>query len=249
MTKPYNRMMESNKHNKGIIRRWAAAVGPVGFMAAGLAWAALHQFGYSLPTMLSSWEFLVGLMLGAALYSLALQYHIRKVGRVDRDREESQFDAVLKNADKVSFSRRVGDMVFMDYLEYSLIMSLKTETLYIFKGDECQVTSSSIHDTGTVRQLRSFIWSRFGPQINDFVMVNGVAYSRQMIDFYTTYLQSSTSGLREHLDKMRAASRDSEAEDPEPPRVMDLDDILDKISTHGMGSLSREELEFLKSHK
>jgi hypothetical protein len=238
-----------NKQNKGIIRSWVAKVGPVGFMTVGLSWAAMHQFGYSVPAILSSWEFLVGLMLGAALYSLMLQYHIKKVGKVDRDREESQFDAVLKNADKISFSRRVGDMVFMDYLELSLIMNLKSETLYIFKGEECVVTSSSIQDSGTVKQLRAFVWSRFGQQINDFVMVNGVAYSRQMIDFYTTYLQSSTSGLREHLEKMRAASRDSDSEDPEPPQVMDLDAILDKISTHGIKSLSKEELEFLKSQK
>jgi hypothetical protein len=237
-----------NTQNKGIIRSWVAKVGPVGFMTVGLSWAAMHQFGYSVPAILSSWEFLVGLMLGAALYSLMLQYHIKKVGKVDRDREESQFDAVLKNADKISFSRRVGDMVFMDYLELSLIMNLKSETLYIFKGEECVVTSSSIQDSGTVKQLRAFVWSRFGQQINDFVMVNGVAYSRQMIDFYTTYLQSSTSGLREHLEKMRAAAKDSD-EEQTPTQVMDLDAILDKISTHGIKSLSKEELEFLKSQK
>lgn len=222
-------------------------VTPIGFAVVSLSWLALHQFGYNPLAMLNSFDFLVGLALGAALYSFGLNYHIDRVGRMDRSKEEDKFESVLKNRDKITFSRRVGDMVFMGYIEYSVVLNLKSEVLYIFHSDQCLATSNNIPDSLAVRRLREFISESFGEQINDCVTINGVAYSRQMIEFYTNYLHSSTSGLKDYLDRIRGGADPDARQESE--QELSVDHILDKISKNGIGSLSREEMDFLKSQR
>lgn len=220
---------------------------PAGLILAVLGWAAMHQFGYSPSAMLESWEFVVGLLLGAALYAVGLGYHINKLGRMNRSREEGKFESVMKNSDKITFSRRVGDMAFLGYIEYTIVLNLKSGSIYIFHNDQCLATSNNMGDSDAVRRLREYILRTFAEQINDFVTVNGVPYSRQMVEFYTNYLNSSTSGLREHLERIRSAVETAARAEPE--QDLSVDHILDKINRQGISSLSREEMDFLRSQR
>ena len=240
--------MPNDKKKPGSLGGILRAVPPSALAALATSALVLHHFDYSLQAVIASGDFLVGLAAGGAVYALALEYHRGRIRGIDRAKEEGKFESVLRNTDKISFSRRVGDMVFLNYLEYNLILNLKSEVMYIFHNDQCLVTSNSIQDNPVVRQLRGFIHSRFGGQINDFVTINGVAYSRQMIEFYTNYLQSSTSGLREYLDKLRGGA-EAAAQSVADEQELSVDHILDKISKHGISSLSREEMDFLKSQR
>lgn len=214
---------------------------PLGIMAAALPLIVLAHFDFDLSAMVSDRGFLVGLATGAVSHMLFLELRRSRAAAAERGKEEAQFASVMDNKDKLVFSRRVGDLVFFDYLDKSLIVNVKTSALYIFQGDQCLVTSNAIQERRVVRGLLDFLNESFGAQIEDCVVVNGVAYSRRMIEFYTGYLQSSTSGLKDHLERMSGTQAE------QPP--MSVDQILDKISRQGLSSLSREEMEFLKSQR
>ena len=182
----------------------------------------------------------MGVLITYASYVISQSVEQRLIKKND----EMKFKAILDSFGGVRFIKRVGDLSYFSYGNFSLVYNIGKKSFFIFQGEECIATSINITDTETFKNLEQNINSQFEDQMNDCVIVNGLKYSKNLFP-KDTFEQP-------FMTKYDYAEETEEEEYSVPEQKQEefnIDDILDKINLQGMGSLSKRELDFLKNQK
>lgn len=163
-----------------------------------------------------------------------------------------QFEEILSNIKKgqAVFVSRVNHTVMLDtklkdYNIVNVVYLMDKSIVCIFKENKCIYTSETI-DKKLNENIISNIHEQYGKQIDDVVEVLGVTISREELesklkDFENINPESELNNL------MKKETSEIERIVEENEDRFDVDSILDKISKHGMGKITQEELDFLKN--
>lgn len=189
----------------------------------------------------------LGMALGIFIHAFFQSVHRSYLIDLDKIKIENQFKAILENSKSLDFSKRIADLVFFSYLEYSLVFNIKKNEFFLFLNDECVLNSITISDTKTIYQLREIIWANFSSQINDTVTFNNVIYSKNLVNQEqpTNPMTFDFNKAKEMFKKLHEDILGSKPKND--VKELDIDEILDKINKFGMESLTQEELNFLKN--
>lgn len=165
--------------------------------------------------------------------------------RLIKKNDEMKFKAILDSFNGVRFIKRVGDLSYFSYGNFSLVYNIGKKSFFIFQGEECIATSMNITDTETFKNLEQSINSHFEDQMNDCVIVNGMMYSKNLFpkDTFEQPFMTKYDYAEEREDEEEYSVPEKKQEE------FNIDDILDKINLQGMASLTKRELDFLKNQK
>jgi hypothetical protein len=196
-----------------------------------------------LPGKVTLSMFLLSALIGILIWEGFKKYHLKELKRMDIMTLENQFKIILANKETLKFNRRVGGLVFFDYIQYMLVYNINQDLFYVMRGEECILTSHELSQTQTIMNLKEFIINKWEREINDCLLVNNILYSKNLFDVNHSAL---TKVRFEDLGKMNPFIDEDETIEAEQ---YDVDEILDKINQHGVGSLTKDEIEFLKNQK
>jgi hypothetical protein len=193
---------------------------------------------------------LVGFYSGLLLTWISFEISKNSAQRAIKKTDEQRFKVILDSFNGLKFHKRIGDFSYFNYGNFSLVYSISKKAFYIFQGDECLATSVNISDTQTFKTLEENINNKFRDQMNDCVDVNGLLYSKNLFphDYPNDYPNDNSSFMSKY-DYAEEPEEDEYIVPEQKQEQFNLDDILDKINLRGMASLSKEELDFLKSQK
>ena len=152
---------------------------------------------------------------------------------------------------KSKFKTRVNDMVYLSvYLEehgeVDLIYLLDKDDIAIFQDTKCLYTSDGI-DKSLVDEIISTIYKIYGKKINDVVEILGFVFYREEFensfnikveDLKKSNLFSNLSNDMGEIEKIKTENK----------KRFNIDEILDKISSFGIASLTIEERLFLDNY-
>lgn len=191
----------------------------------------------------------LGIILGLVLNSAFQLIHKSYLLKLEKLKIENQFKSILENYKSLAFSKRISDLVFFSYLEYSLVFNIKKNEFYLFLNDECVLNSVLITDTKTILQLREIVWANFSHQINDTITFNNTIYSKNLIsqEQLNNQLNFDFNKAKEMFKKLHEDVIVGRQKDD--VKELDIDEILDKINNLGLESLTQEEIDFLKKQK
>lgn len=180
----------------------------------------------------------IGALIGISVYRFLNNLHISYVENLEKVSREKNFELIFKNIGHLKFNKRIGDLIFFDYSEYSLVYNIKKQQFFVFREDECILTSQNISDSHVIISIKNHLHTEFSNVMNDCVIVNGVLYSRNLFQLNHNNNIRPFSGFAFQRNNLNTE-----------PEEYDIDDILDKINNQGLDSLTEKELEFLKSQK
>lgn len=185
-----------------------------------------------------------GAIFGILIYRLLYSVHLSYIDNLDKIAQEKNFEIIFSNVKLISFNKRIGDLIFFDYTEYTLVYNIKKQQFFVFKNEDCILTSQNIADSKPVTSLKDHLHANFGHLMNDCIVINGILYSKNL--FQT---QNQNARYIPDLEKMRELYDQFQHNKVQPEIILEIDEILDKINKHGMNSLTKEELDFLKNQK
>ena len=190
--------------------------------------------------------FVAGFIASQALDKL---HSILKKKRIAKDCIK-QFKEVLQNikTGKSVFVSRLNQTVMLDtrlkdYSVVNIVYLMDKETVCIFKENKCIYTTDGVSKE-LKQKIVEEISSSYKDQIDDVVEVLGVTISREELETQMRNFEDSmkASQIKEAMQERGDIEKILE----ENEERMDVDSILDKISSKGMKSLSKEEIDFLK---
>jgi hypothetical protein len=166
--------------------------------------------------------------------------------------KNNQFLEVLSNIKFGSsqFKTRINDTVYVsttlsDYGDIEVIYLIDKNDIAIFQGSKCLNTSDGI-DVNIIIEIISVIYTIYDKKINDFVDILGFKFYRE--EFERSFSVKVDDLKNSNL--FRGLSNDNEIDKikSENQKKFNLDDILDKISSSGIDSLTFEERVFLDNY-
>lgn len=196
------------------------------------------------PFSFTVFIFILGGLCGSILWHMALYIHESYIQNLNKLSQEKNFETILNNVNHISFNKRVGDLCFFAYDEYTLVYNLKKEQFHVFRNEECILTSIEIPDSSVVKSLKEHINSKFEEEINDCVVVGGITYSRNLFEPPPKKVTFDFEKAKQFFKALHKVDSNTQVENE-----LDLDEILDKINKSGVTSLTKQELDFLKNHK
>lgn len=171
-------------------------------------------------------DFLLGTVFGAVLMGVSFRiYEIRKNINVSLKPIYKFLEIPMK---EVSFISRKGHLVTLLYRGYTFYLSLEKKELYISENDEVIIVTD-VYNGKECEYLFDRLYNAFNTEINvDIMNYGGITISNNLIK------------------KNKLNVPDTESENN--VHVPDLDEILDKISSHGIDSLTQREIDILNNH-
>ena len=171
--------------------------------------------------------------------------------------KKNQYLEVLSNIKFGSsqFKTRVNDTVYVsttlsEYGDIDVIYLIDKNDIAIFQGAKCLNTSDGI-DLNIINEIISTIYTIYDKKINDFVDILGFKFYREEFErsFNVKVDDSKNINLfggminnhdidKNEIDKIKSENK----------KKFNLDDILDKISSSGIDSLTFEERVFLDNY-
>ena len=130
--------------------------------------------------------------------------------------------------------------------EVDLIYLLDKDDIAIFQDTKCLYTSDGI-DKSLVDEIISTIYKIYGKKINDVVEILGFVFYREEFensfnikveDLKKSNLFSNLSNDMGEIEKIKTENK----------KRFNIDEILDKISSFGIASLTIEERLFLDNY-
>lgn len=171
-------------------------------------------------------EIIISFILGVIFGMYVLAFFLKKNASKYKTEVENIFRTILSNSKNITFQKRINKYVYFKYETWEIIFLLDKKSLNIFKKDECIATSTQVDNSLYVQELVKFIEFTWSDDINDIVTIDNNIYSR---GFYES---------RVHIKK----------EDIVEEVYLNLDEILDKISSIGYDKLTDTEKTFLKNY-
>lgn len=172
---------------------------------------------------------IITFLLGVALGIKLVFYSIDKKEKEEIAKSEDIFKDILKNKSSLKFIQRMHDYVQLNTFDnHILYYMIESKEFSLFDGDKYIADSSKIKSSIKTKLL-NYINKNFNNEINvDVSNIGGYIISNN----YINVIAGNTSNI-----------------DTDNKNNLNLDEILDKISTSGISSLCKEELEFLNSFK
>jgi hypothetical protein len=196
--------------------------------------------------------FILGIIWGFVMYHISLSIKEKNRNKKIIKEINSKFKEVLINIKnkKTVFVSRVNHTVMFDTRIQNLdvvniVYLMDKQIVCIFKDNNCIYTSDSL-DNNIKSDLLIEINKEFSVQINDVVNIMGMTISKEefnkrMQDIQDVLKQNPNS-INIDLDLQKDTINEIVEEND---KKFDVDTILDKISRHGINSITKEEKEFL----
>ena len=171
--------------------------------------------------------------------------------------KKNQFLEVLSNIKFGSsqFKSSVNDTVYVsttlsEYGDIDVIYLIDKNDIAIFQGAKCLNTSDGI-DLNIINEIISTIYTIYDKKINDFVDILGFKFYREEFERSFNVKVDDLKNInlfggminnhdidKNEIDKIKSENK----------KKFNLDDILDKISSSGIDSLTFEERVFLDNY-
>ena len=197
--------------------------------------------------------FVFGVSLGGYLQKRLFERALRIEKEKADELKKNQFIELKKKVrnGKSKFKTRVNDMVYLSvslesHGEVDLIYLLDKDDIAIFQDTKCLYTSDGI-DKSLVDEIISTIYKIYGKKINDVVEILGFVFYREEFensfnikveDLKKSNLFSNLSNDMGEIEKIKNENK----------KRFNIDEILDKISSFGIASLTIEERLFLDNY-
>jgi len=205
--------------------------------------------------------FLMGITVGIFFSRILTGFAIKKSNREEREKLDSVFNLVLDNlrTNKTTFINRVNDVVSISTnikehgdINLVYILNKKSNSISIFKDGVCLYTTNLCSES-LVRDISTSIDLRYKDEIDDYVEILGMKMSRS--DLSRMFGMELPKTIDKKIEiKFFDNSKEEEESDvlgdilSENESSFDIDEVLEKISSTGMNSLSQDELDFLKEY-
>ena len=197
--------------------------------------------------------FVFGVSIGGYLQLRLTKRALRIEQEKVVESKKNQFIELKKKVrnGKSKFKTRVNDMVYLsvslvEHGEVDLIYLLDKDDIAIFQDTKCLYTSDGI-DKSLVDEIISTIYKIYGKKINDVVEILGFVFYREEFensfnikveDLKKSNLFSNLSNDMGEIEKIKTENK----------KRFNIDEILDKISSFGIASLTIEERLFLDNY-
>lgn len=196
-------------------------------------------------------NFILGIIWGLLSYHFINKLLKWKESKKVIDNISSQFKEVLSNLkkDEVVFVSRINHTVVIDTRiskldVINIVYLMDKEIICIFKDNNCISTTENI-DSSLKNEIVLEINKKFNDQINDVVQLMGLIISKEE---FQTRLKEIQDIIKNNPESMNI-DIDEESNINEILNnnniKFDVDQILDKISKHGIKSITPEEKSFL----
>jgi hypothetical protein len=196
-------------------------------------------------------NFILGIIWGLLSYHFINKLLKWKESKKIIDNISSQFKEVLSNLkkDKVVFVSRINHTVIIDTRiskldVINIVYLMDKEIICIFKDNNCISTTENI-DKDLKNEIVLEINKKFNDQINDVVQLMGLIISKEE---FQTRIKEIQDIIKNNPESMNI-DLDEESNINEILNnnniKFDVDQILDKISKHGIKSITPEEKSFL----
>ena len=196
-------------------------------------------------------NFILGIIWGLLSYHFINKLLKWKESKKVIDNISSQFKEVLSNLkkDEVVFVSRINHTVVIDTRiskldVINIVYLMDKEIICIFKDNNCISTTENI-DSSLKNEIVLEINKKFNDQINDVVQLMGLIISKEE---FQTRLKEIQDIIKNNPESMNI-DIDEESNINEILKnnniKFDVDQILDKISKHGIKSITPEEKRFL----
>jgi len=196
-------------------------------------------------------NFILGIIWGLLSYHFINKLLKWKESKKVIDNISSQFKEVLSNLkkDEVVFVSRINHTVIIDTRiskldVINIVYLMDKEIICIFKDNNCISTTENI-DSSLKNEILLEINKKFNDQINDVVQLMGLIISKEE---FQTRLKEIQDIIKNNPESMNI-DIDEESNINEILKnnniKFDVDQILDKISKHGIKSITPEEKSFL----
>ena len=164
----------------------------------------------------------LGLLLGIKLLAHLTNF------KIDNDNKEVEdlYLKILKDKENLLFVKRINNFVYFLYKEYNLIYYIEKREIIIYINDDTVGSTSQISTEVADKFINTVIYY-FNYYINKNILVsNGTILSMNIV---------MQQNINQEPDIIK--------------KELSIDDILDKISKHGMESLTPEEKNYLDNQK
>ena len=171
--------------------------------------------------------------------------------------KKNQYLEVLSNIKFGSsqFKTRVNDTVYVsttlsEYGDIDVIYLIDKNDIAIFQGAKCLNTSDGI-DLNIINEIISTIYTIYDKKINDFVDILGFKFYREEFERSFNVKVDDLKNINLFGGMINNHDIDKNEIDEiksENKKKFNLDDILDKISSSGIDSLTFEEIVFLDNY-
>jgi len=187
-------------------------------------------------------------LLGMRTKNIIVKYELDSELKKKVSEKNEQFSEILNNIKFSKFRSRVNATVYVSsktskHGDVDIIYLMDKSDVAIFQGDTCLYTSESVENELIFNIIES-INKKFKKNINDTVEVLGFTFYRE--DFEKTF-----GGKLKNLNLDILNTKEENEIDSiknENQKKFNIDEILDKISTFGIKTLTTEELEFLDEY-
>lgn len=185
----------------------------------------LKKYKINMTIIISIISFIIGVALGIKL----VFFSIKMKEKQEILKNENIFLNILKNKSSLKFIQRLHDYVQLTSDNYTLYYMINSKEFSIFDGDQYLADSSKIKKS-IKNKLLDYINKNFNNEININVSdIGGYIISNNSIIFNGFEINDVNESIKD--------------------TPLNLDEILDKINTDGISSLSKNELDFLNSFK
>lgn len=197
--------------------------------------------------------FIFGISIGGYLQKRltekALKFENEKM-KLSKSNQYLEILSKIKSGES-KFKTRVNDTVYVeaDINEFGtvdIIYLMDKNDIAVFQGSKCLHTSDGV-SKDIITEIISCIYRIYNKKINDVVNILGFTFYRE--EFERTFRIKAEDlkkvnlfePLQQDLNEIDKIKSDNQ-------KKFDIDDILDKISTFGIASLSIEERLFLDNY-
>lgn len=205
--------------------------------------------------------FLMGGTLGIFFSKILTDFAIKKSNREEREKLDSVFNLVLDNlrTGKTTFINRVNDVVSISTnikehgdINLIYILNRKSNPISIFKDGVCLYTTNLCSES-LVSDISTSIDSIYKDEIDDYIEILGMKMSRSDLSrmFGMEFPKTVDKKMEiKFFDNSKGEEEIDILDDilSENEFSFDIDEVLEKISSTGMDSLSQGELDFLKEY-
>ena len=194
-------------------------------------------------------SFLFGVILGAKVYKTMIENELKKENEKLVTNINSQYSQLLDNI-TTGFSRfksRVNSTVHIestlnDHGNIDIIYLLDKNDVAIFQGNKCLYTSDKA-DKHVISDITKAINHLYKKEITEVIDFFGLVLSKQEFEKQFSFDPNEILKLVKKSTNQDISEMDKIID--ENQLKFDVDEILDKISNHGIDILTPEERKFL----
>lgn len=162
---------------------------------------------------------------------------------------------------KTSFYTRYSSLVYINTTlnvigEIQIIYNLNESIIYAYKGNDLLSTLTKDIDSVLLIDIITFININYNLEMSDIVVISGIAYSKK--ELMSTFNKiTSEFDIKKMLDSIiydvMSSNSENKGNDINTNNGDDanynIDELLDKINTYGINSLTSDERKYLDNQQ